>query len=67
MAHDLTLAGLASRIGYSAQHISEIELANGAASQSFVAAVDEALDADGSLLALYPDEFELYASPSTGA
>ncbi len=54
MAQDLTLAGLASRTGYTAQHISEIELANGAASHSFVAAVDGALDAGGRLLALYP-------------
>jgi hypothetical protein len=50
----LTLTGLAIRIGYTAQHISEIELGNSAASESFVRAVDEALEANGRLLALYP-------------
>jgi len=50
----LTLTELASRIGYSAQHLSEVELANAAASESFVAAADEALGAGGRLGALYP-------------
>jgi transcriptional regulator with XRE-family HTH domain len=50
----LTLATLAGRIGYTIQHISEIELGNGYPSESFVRAADEALDAGGRLLALYP-------------
>jgi len=54
VARDLTLTELASRIGYSAQHLSEVELANAAASESFVAAADEALGAGGRLGALYP-------------
>jgi len=54
VAHALTLTGLASRIGYTAQHLSDVELAKSTASQSFVAAVDDALDAEGRLVALYP-------------
>jgi transcriptional regulator with XRE-family HTH domain len=54
VAHDLTLAALSSRIGYTAQHISEVELAKCPASEAFVAACDRALDARGRLLALYP-------------
>jgi hypothetical protein len=54
VARNLTLTGLASRIGYSAQHLSEVELAHAAASESFVAAADEALGAGGRLVALYP-------------
>ena len=54
MAQDLTLAGLASRIDYTVQHISDVELAKSTASESFVAAADAALGADGRLLALYP-------------
>jgi transcriptional regulator with XRE-family HTH domain len=54
VARNLTLTDLASRIGYSAQHVSEVELANAVASESFVAAADEALGAGGRLVALYP-------------
>jgi transcriptional regulator with XRE-family HTH domain len=54
VAHNLTLDGLASRIGYTAQHISEVELAKASASEVFIAAVDRALGADGRLLDLYP-------------
>jgi hypothetical protein len=50
----LTLHALASRINYTAQHISEVELAHASASEAFVAACDKALDAHGALLALYP-------------
>jgi transcriptional regulator with XRE-family HTH domain len=53
-ARDLTLHALARKIGYTAQHISEVELAKASASEPFVAACDRALDARGSLLALYP-------------
>lgn len=54
MARNLTLAGLADRIGYTSQHISEIELGNGTPSKTFVRVVDEALEANGSIVALYP-------------
>src|SRR5918998_4849981 len=54
VGRNLTLTDLASRIGYSAQHVSEVELANAVASESFVAAADEALGAGGRLVALYP-------------
>ncbi len=54
VAQDLTLHALASRIGYTHQHISEVELAHASASEAFVTACDRALDAQGTLLALYP-------------
>jgi transcriptional regulator with XRE-family HTH domain len=54
VAQDLTLAGLASRIGCTVQHISDVELAKSTASESFVAAADAALGAGGRLLALHP-------------
>ena len=54
MARNLTLHALAHRIGYSLQHISEVELAQASASKAFVTACDRALDAQGELLALYP-------------
>ena len=54
VAQNLTLAALASRIGYTLQHISEVELAKAGVSKAFVEACDEALDAGGRLLALYP-------------
>jgi hypothetical protein len=41
-------------IGYTPQHISEVELAQASASHAFVAACDRALDAGGRLVALYP-------------
>jgi transcriptional regulator with XRE-family HTH domain len=53
-AQNLTLHGLARRIGYSPQHISDAELAKSAVSQHFVATVDRVLDARGRLVALYP-------------
>ncbi len=54
VAENLTLHALASRIGYAQQHLSEVELAQASASKAFVAACDQALDAQGKLLALYP-------------
>jgi transcriptional regulator with XRE-family HTH domain len=54
VARNLTLQALASRIGYSPQHISEVERAQASASKAFVTACDRALDAQGELLALYP-------------
>ncbi len=53
VAHNLTLQTLASRIGYTHQHLSEVELAHASASEAFVAACDQALDAHGRLVALY--------------
>jgi hypothetical protein len=50
----LTLHALASQIGYTLQHVSEVKLAKASASEAFVAACDRALDAGGRLLALYP-------------
>jgi transcriptional regulator with XRE-family HTH domain len=54
MAQHLTLGGLAERTGYTSQHISEIELGNGTPSKTFVRVVDDALEANGSIVALYP-------------
>jgi hypothetical protein len=45
---------LADRLNYSHEHVSDVELARSPASEAFVAAVDEALDARGRLIALYP-------------
>jgi transcriptional regulator with XRE-family HTH domain len=49
----LTLAALGSQIGYSPQHVSEVERANVSFSGSFVVACDDALEAGGHLKALY--------------
>jgi helix-turn-helix protein len=46
----LTLAALGARAGFSAQHISTLELAQTAATRTCVAALDAALDANGALL-----------------
>jgi transcriptional regulator with XRE-family HTH domain len=50
----LTLDALGARSGFSAQHISSLELAGAGATRCCVAALDEALDADGALLELLP-------------
>lgn len=50
----LTLLALASLIGFSLQHLSEVELAKAPVSWPFVAACDQALEAGGSLLELLP-------------
>jgi ribosome-binding protein aMBF1 (putative translation factor) len=54
VAQNLTLHALASRIGYSPSHISDVELAQASASNAFVTACDRVLDAQDELLALYP-------------
>lgn len=54
MARNLTLHALSRRIGYSTTQISEVERAGSSASEAFVAACDQALDAGGRLLALVP-------------
>lgn len=53
-ARNLTLHGLSRLIGFTPQHISEVELAKVCPSEAFVAAVDRALAADRRLLDLYP-------------
>jgi transcriptional regulator with XRE-family HTH domain len=50
----LTLEALAEKIGFTPQHVSEVELAKASVSRPFVAACDRALDAQGSLLELLP-------------
>ena len=52
-AQGLTLNALASMIGFSLHHISEVERAKAPISGRFVAACDLALEADGSLLDLF--------------
>lgn len=51
---ELTLEGLAELIGFTPQHVSEVELAKASVSRPFVAACDRALEAQGSLLELLP-------------
>jgi transcriptional regulator with XRE-family HTH domain len=53
-ARGLTLEALGALIGFSAQHISEVERAKASVSEPFVAACDRALDARGALVALLP-------------
>jgi transcriptional regulator with XRE-family HTH domain len=53
-AHDLTLAGLSVRVGYSAQYISQAEHGRTAPSEAFVRACDVELGADGALMLLLP-------------
>jgi len=48
----LTLEAFAEQIGYSPQHVSQVELAQASVSGQFVAECDRALAAQGSLLAL---------------
>jgi transcriptional regulator with XRE-family HTH domain len=50
----LTLEALADQIGFTPQHISQVELAETYPSEEFLAVVDRVLDADGRLLELYP-------------
>jgi transcriptional regulator with XRE-family HTH domain len=50
----LTLQALADLIGFSPQHISQVERAKAPASRAFVAACDNALEAGGGLLDLLP-------------
>jgi transcriptional regulator with XRE-family HTH domain len=54
----LTLQALADLIGYSPQHVSEVERGNVLPSRPFVAACDRALAADGALLELLPPAIE---------
>jgi transcriptional regulator with XRE-family HTH domain len=50
----LTQRALGDLIGYSLQHVSEVERANAAPTQPFIASCDQALEAQGRLLALLP-------------
>ena len=52
--HDLTLAGLSVRVGYSAQYISQVEHGRTAPSEAFVRVCDVELGADGALMQLLP-------------
>jgi len=53
-AKGLTLKTFAGLIGFSSQHLSQVELAKAPVSGPFVAACDRALEAQGSLLELLP-------------
>jgi transcriptional regulator with XRE-family HTH domain len=50
----LTLEALAELVGFTPQHISEVERAKASVSNPFLAACDKALEAEGSLLELLP-------------
>ena len=50
-ARRLTLTALGELVGFSAQHISEVERAKAPVSRPFIEACDRVLDADGALLA----------------
>jgi transcriptional regulator with XRE-family HTH domain len=54
LERELTLEGLARLIGFTPQHVSEVELAKTSVSMPFVAACDRVLEAEGSLLELLP-------------
>jgi transcriptional regulator with XRE-family HTH domain len=54
LERDLTLEALAGQIGFTPQHVSEVELAKTSVSRAFVAACDRELEAQGSLLELLP-------------
>jgi transcriptional regulator with XRE-family HTH domain len=54
LAQGLTQKGLADLIGFTFQHISEVELAKTAVSKPFVVACDRVLEAHGNLLELFP-------------
>jgi transcriptional regulator with XRE-family HTH domain len=54
LERNLTLEALAEQIGFTPQHVSEVELAKASVSRPFVAACDRALEAQGSLLELLP-------------
>jgi transcriptional regulator with XRE-family HTH domain len=51
----LTLEALAELVGFTPQHISQVELAETCPSEGFVADVDRALGMDGRLINLHPD------------
>ncbi|MGI9099516.1 MAG: helix-turn-helix domain-containing protein [Solirubrobacteraceae bacterium] len=51
-AQRLTQQALGDLVNYTAQHVSEVERAKGAATRPFIEAVDRALDAQGALLPL---------------
>lgn len=60
VAQNMTLEALAKLIGWSAQHVSQAELAQTTVSEEFVEACDRALDARGGLLAMYPEVVKEY-------
>jgi len=54
LERELTLEALAGLIGFTPQHVSEVELAKTSVSRPFVEACDRELEAGGSLLELLP-------------
>jgi len=54
-AQNLTLQALADRIGYSTQHISQVEHGRAAVNEAFLQACDATLGAEGALVRLLPD------------
>jgi len=54
LERELTLEALAGLIGFTPQHVSEVERAKASVSSPFLAACDRALEARGSLLELLP-------------
>jgi transcriptional regulator with XRE-family HTH domain len=58
MRKGLTLEAFADRIGFTPQHISQVELAETCPSEYFVEVVDRALDAGGRLIELHPAVIE---------
>jgi len=54
LAEGLTLAALSARVGWSPQHISELERGHTSVTRACVTALDGALGADGALLELLP-------------
>jgi len=54
-ANDLTLAGLSARVGYSGQHISQVEHGRTTATEVFLRACEAELGAGGALMRLLPD------------
>jgi transcriptional regulator with XRE-family HTH domain len=52
--NELTLAGLAARVGYSGQHISQVEHGRATATEVFLQACDAELDTGGALIRLLP-------------
>ncbi|MGH2941382.1 MAG: helix-turn-helix domain-containing protein [Solirubrobacteraceae bacterium] len=53
-ANDLTLTALAARVGYSPQHISEVEHGRATVTEAFLEVCDDELAADGALMRLLP-------------
>jgi transcriptional regulator with XRE-family HTH domain len=55
LAQNLTLQALSDRIGYSLQHVSQVEHGRGTVNEAFLRACEAELDTQGALLRLLPD------------